>query len=443
MDDRSSIFDFRGHWQRLIRRPQFHEPVVDGIRALAVLWVVIFHIVYFHLGTFTKKVGMVPRNPLAALISRGDLGVDLFFVISGFLMASILFKEHLSTGCIRFSRFYARRFLRLIPVYAVVMALGLYMCRDIPKSAIHMDVSPSGNAENLWANLLYVNNFLTVAEQYMVWCWSLAIEEQFYLLLPAGMALFLGLGKGRLPILVALLAGASVLQFAIWHLGNFVPPFLDTPDTKSWQIRFDVTYDKLHMRCGALLIGVMGAFLVCCRKPAVERFFQRKRLVTALSVVSLAAAVHVSLTAFSAKMFTGMPTWAGQLWFSAHRDVLAAATMFLILAATFAPDLFGGRLHRALGWKGFYPIAQLSYSIYLLHEMVFVWLFPRIGPLLAGHIGAYGAMAADSLIGLAMLFVMAAILYVTVERPCMEMRSLPAIRDLGKRKLKVSSEVVA
>lgn len=106
--------------------------------------------------------------------------------------------------------------------------------------------------------------------------------------------------------------------------------------------------------------------------------------------------------------------------------------MFLLLAATYAPDLLGGRLRSFLSWRGFYPIAQLSYSVYLVYEMVFVWLFPSTAPLLAGRLGAHGTMVADGLVGLALTLVLSAMLYVTVEKPCMEMRSLPMIRDLGK-----------
>lgn len=67
------------------------------------------------------------------------------------------------------------------------------------------------NADNSWANLLYVNNFLPMAQQYGGWCWSLAIEEQFYLLLPACILLFIGLGKGW----VCFLFGAMVMLVVI------------------------------------------------------------------------------------------------------------------------------------------------------------------------------------------------------------------------------------
>jgi peptidoglycan/LPS O-acetylase OafA/YrhL len=112
--------------------------------------------------------------------------------------------------------------------------------------------------------------------------------------------------------------------------------------------------------------------------------------------------------------------------------------MFLILGAIHTPRLFGGLPSRFLSWKGFYPIAQLSYSIYLVHEMIFLRLFPRLAPLLAPRLGAWGAMTAAAALGLAVVFGLAAILYVLIERPSMRLRSHPAVTALidflrGKR----------
>jgi peptidoglycan/LPS O-acetylase OafA/YrhL len=106
------------------------------------------------------------------------------------------------------------------------------------------------------------------------------------------------------------------------------------------------------------------------------------------------------------------------------------ATMFLILAAMHCPALFGGALRRFLSWKGFYPIAQLSYSTYLVHEMFFVWLFPKTSPLLIPHFGNYGSMAVNAVLGVIPALMIAASLYVWVERPCMRLRSHPSVLKL-------------
>lgn len=135
---------------------------------------------------FVRDGGLLTSyDPATTWIRNGPLGVDLFFVISGFLMGSILFAEFKASGKLEVARFYVRRFLRLIPVSIVIMAMCLYFLHGLPGEPVW------NYAENCWANLLYVNNFLSRTQQYMGWCWSLAIEEQFYLLLAGVTGAFL------------------------------------------------------------------------------------------------------------------------------------------------------------------------------------------------------------------------------------------------------------
>src|ERR1035441_557027 len=107
---RVSIFSVRHNLSHLTRRPAFQEPVIDGVRAIAVLWVVALHMVFFHFATFPAQAITIFSNPATAWILNGTMGVDLFFVISGYLMGSILFGEMKTSGNLVFSRFYIRRF---------------------------------------------------------------------------------------------------------------------------------------------------------------------------------------------------------------------------------------------------------------------------------------------------------------------------------------------
>jgi peptidoglycan/LPS O-acetylase OafA/YrhL len=131
----------------LWHRPASRESVIDGVRAIAILWVFVLHIVFFHFGTFPEKVQGIFASPWTQWMRQGTMGVDLFFVISGFLIGTILLREYAKTSKIDLRRFYARRFLRLIPVYVVVIFISIYFLQNIPKSAVLMDIAPSGNAE--------------------------------------------------------------------------------------------------------------------------------------------------------------------------------------------------------------------------------------------------------------------------------------------------------
>ena len=174
--DRSNLFNIKDGFRDLFNRPSFHQPVIDGVRAIAVIWVLIFHLWFFQNSEFINGYQLgtydsVFDNFALSWLVKGGLGVDMFFVISGFLIGSILFKEIRKSDTLNFRRFYARRFLRLMPVYVVAMILGIFFLEG-------------NNLEYVWANLLYVNNFISIENQYMGWCWSLAIEEQFYLIAP-------------------------------------------------------------------------------------------------------------------------------------------------------------------------------------------------------------------------------------------------------------------
>jgi peptidoglycan/LPS O-acetylase OafA/YrhL len=137
------IFSLRHNWKHLANRPEFEEPVIDGVRAIAILWVIAFRLVYYHIASFPLQTRAIATNLATSWIVRGILGVDLFFVISGFLLGSMLFSEFAKSGSLEFSRFYVRRFLRLIPVYTAVMVIALYFSYNLPH------LPEWGNAQNV------------------------------------------------------------------------------------------------------------------------------------------------------------------------------------------------------------------------------------------------------------------------------------------------------
>jgi len=164
-------------------RPKFHSSIIDGVRAFSILIVVIGHLLLFYRPFYTKTED-TSRLSVFFDFFRSDLAVDAFFVISGFLIGSILFKEYQKNLSLSFRGFYLKRFFRLMPVYFVSIFLGI-LFYSLVKSG-NPDVADKIELMlgNFWTNILYVNNFIPVQEQFMSWCWSLAIEEQFYLLVP-------------------------------------------------------------------------------------------------------------------------------------------------------------------------------------------------------------------------------------------------------------------
>ena len=157
----------------LFNRPKIHMPSIDGIRALAILFVVFGHVYTIQTPLFDGEI-MMPSW------LRHDYGVDMFFVISGFLIGSILIKDYQKNGSISYLKFYSRRFLRLMPVYVIVLLLGFYFMENwfnlLPDGGLPMigdaqlccNLGNSSNTEKLWANLLYVKKIVPTENQYML-----------------------------------------------------------------------------------------------------------------------------------------------------------------------------------------------------------------------------------------------------------------------------------
>ncbi|HEX4036927.1 MAG TPA: acyltransferase [Acidobacteriaceae bacterium] len=415
----------------IVSVPAFHEPVIDGVRAIAIVWVLSVHLVLYHVAFFPQTSLAIFNLPGLHVVARGDLGVDLFFVISGYLIGTILFREAAKTGSLRLRRFYLRRFLRLIPVYTAAMILALWFLHGY-------------HASKIWANLLYVNNFLPIDRQFMPWCWSLAIEEQFYLLLPAFVLFLMTLKRGRWLWMLALFVLAGLIRWSIIRSHGILPPFTDMPGMPSYDHRLTVIYQNLYTRYGALLVGVMTSYALLFHRAAVEKFFSRRLAVNVIGVACLLTMTAIAFTSFGypaatpstvpAHFFDGIfnrfsPPWR-QLWYTEHRDVFALCTAFLIVAALVSPAWIGVGVRRMLSWRVFRPVAQLSYSLYLTHELVLVWLFPRSAWHLWNHFGVGAAMALDSLIALCIMFALAAALFVLIEKPSMDARTMPSIRAL-------------
>jgi len=233
-----------------LSRPKNNFKAIDGIRAIAVLWVIIFHIWIFQHNTFPNILGEVAQNPLLVWITKGDLGVDLFFVISGFLIGSILFKEYKRTKTLNFKSFYLRRFLRLFPVYFFSMIIALYF----------LDGNGAERWTTAWSNLIYVNNY--VFKSYMGWTWSLAIEEQFYIVIPFLIVfLFPKFRKKRVLFTILAIIPIVLTYYYSVHIFNFEIPYNREIFGDIWQEWFWGYYMLTHLRYGGLLSGVIAAYI--------------------------------------------------------------------------------------------------------------------------------------------------------------------------------------
>ena len=312
-----------------ISAPWTHHPALDGLRAVAVYLVVLFH------------CGV-------SGFDGGFVGVDLFFVLSGFLVSSILIHEAEETGRLRLGRFYGRRVRRLLPAAIVVVvatsAVSLLLSSTVARLPWVRDAQ---------ASLLYVSNwrFLAQSNDYFaadidrspfLHFWSLSIEEQFYFAFPLILLLLLKLRQRWRPALVtgvAVLAGLSVVAQFFWAGHDPNHAYYGT-DARAYQ----------------LLVGVLGA--IAWRRYQARRTpsaptarFRGVRAARGAGWVFLATLL---LTASSLAPLS--VSWRGL--------IATGASIGLILAvmARTDPSLAGGLSRPAMTYLG-----QISYGTYLWH----------------------------------------------------------------------------
>jgi len=213
-----------------------YRPDIDGLRALAVLSVVLFH-------------------AFPGWLRGGFIGVDVFFVISGFLISSIVLRE-LQQGVFSFATFYARRVRRIFPalilVLAVCLAFGwLALFPDEYAQLGKHVVGGAGFSANLfyWAQVGY---FDTAADtKPLLHLWSLGIEEQFYILWPV--LLLLAWKRGLNLVLVAALLAIVSFLVNVGGLAQHASATFYSPASRAWELLLGAGLACLHARPGASL----------------------------------------------------------------------------------------------------------------------------------------------------------------------------------------------
>jgi peptidoglycan/LPS O-acetylase OafA/YrhL len=298
-----------------------YAPGMDGLRAVAVLAVIVFH------------AG-------ATWLPGGFLGVDVFFVISGFLITSLLVSEHRETGRVAFRAFWSRRAKRLLPALLLLLAVITGWALSSWPDPVQAHAFP-GDA---LASLFYYGNWHFAAQGASYFTqfsapsplqhlWSLAIEEQFYLVWPIVLAAFLVAGAGRRrPLLAVSLVGAAtsvVLMAVLYNPGHPSAVYFQT-DTHAF----------------GLLLGAAAAL---CVAGGGERFGR------ACIAVAPAALVGV---------FVCFAVIDGQRAFAYQGGIALAALLTVpVVVASTRPGVVSTLLaFRPLVWIGL-----VSYGLYLWH----------------------------------------------------------------------------
>jgi len=232
-----------------------HVPGLDGLRGIAVLLVVVSH-----LNLLIPRLDITRIQVIDGAIEGGYLGVDVFFVLSGFLITALLLREERGTGHVAFGGFYARRALRLLPaLYFMLLCHAFY--------TIATDLYWPAEAASIKAAVLYYSNWLVVYDLSDIalgtnHLWSLAVEEQFYLVWPVILVGLLGLRRSARTVTIVLVLAIVVIavhRARLWGDGiTWLELFVRT-DTRADSLLVGALLASLWVRRATPTRGVNGA----------------------------------------------------------------------------------------------------------------------------------------------------------------------------------------
>lgn len=310
-------------------------PELDGLRAIAVAMVVLWHYVGIPAGS----------DSLAFTIFRlGRSGVDLFFVLSGFLITSILLERRGGAGY--YGDFYLRRAVRILPLYAVMLTIFFLGRKHGWSETIF------GGPFNDWAYVFFLQNFEAVRSNaygplFLSATWSLAVEEQFYLVFPFVVAL---VPRKRLPVvLLWIVAGAFVLRYVAFKtLGHYA------------------AYTLMPCRADTLAIGALIAWAMH-DAPTHERLLENK--------LAIRLACYGLLCGAALLWFIPTPKYMGHMgqWGYGFLALVYGAVVLAVLVHAGARPLWVLRSRAAAG------LAAVSYALYLFHAPVLAGVFELAG----------------------------------------------------------------
>lgn len=301
-----------------------YRPALDGLRGIAVLAVLLVH-------------------TWPAILPGGSIGVDLFFVLSGFLITTLLLEEHQSTDAIALGRFYARRALRLLPALAGTVVFALVL------TAVFFPNDFAMTAAQALACTLYVSNWLFAAgadrgnyQGFLAHTWSLSLEEQFYLLWPIVLGALLRLAGRRntLRMVIVAVVALAANRALTWH-----------GDAGTW-FRTDT-------RADSLLVGAALALAIAVLGHPSSRL---ARVVGAMGTLVLAATVW----GFNPDAAGLAPMALGGF------TLVAMAAAAMVVGALWAPP-------RALIRGPLVAIGRISYGLYLWHYPIVSAVHAHLG----------------------------------------------------------------
>lgn len=355
---------WRAGLHRVFHRGPQDDPVIDGLRGMASLGIVLFHCFYgalFLLKDFDRVSAFAAQlPPWLGFLANTDKAVDVFFMVSAYLLGGALMRETERSGRIAARDFYIRRLFRIYPLFL----LGL---------AVYALGNPGLAADNLVYNLLFIDNF--TMKNIIPVGWSLSIEMQFYLVLPMVIAWGMRMPwQGGLRLLQGLfvLSFAPVLVTALVYPVTYETPFyLFHPQRVAPELFLNVMYFQTHMRIGPLFLGLVWALLH--HRAAARSLPPARGIGWALGGLFLAGVcAFFPVYQQDSWYYHYFSPWLNLAGHVLHRNVFCLGVLMLVLLVQDggAGQLAGSAanaLRMVLAWRVWRPFSQVVFPVYLFH----------------------------------------------------------------------------
>ncbi len=365
---------------------------LHGLRVIGIVSVVQWHITWILWGEQDVPLNRTFVDASTAIF----FGMDLFFILSGFLIGSILLRSLERTGTQDLRRFYLRRILRTFPPYYVVLTI---LALAIPLTEMQR--------RNLIFEYTYLTNFVSLhrPDVIMFWGWSMALEEQFYLVIPA---LFFVLhrlrsDRARITLLGALCIAALVTRLVIYYRWR---PWNDF-------VLYGALYFRTYTRFDTLIAGILLALVHRRYRDVIGRWLEHPLHRAMLALPALACLWLLLQPSMFGKQHVQLV------------KVFSWGTLTSVMYLCALPLLLhsDGIIARFLSAPFFRKVATLGYGLYLVHIPIIDYLVvPSVKTLHARGFSLVLLWIGSMIITLGLSWAIAYVMHVLIEKPSIWLR---------------------
>ncbi|MEJ2609699.1 MAG: acyltransferase [Candidatus Thiodiazotropha sp.] len=391
-------------------------PALDGLRAIAMLLVLFFHCFYLNYASIEptqRSQLLLDMSPWLNWVWQGDKGVDLFFVLSGFLISMLLLKEHRNSGRVDIRKFYIRRIARILPAYLVLLLIAWFV--DMP------------NREWIWGNLLFVSNLQPPATLFIPWSWSITVEVQFYILFPLLLLPLITRSKKPLLVMTVVVISCMLLRqfiLALYDNLNNMPFYEILFDTKKLAAWWDTLYIHLYTRAGPIVLGITAGVIHNFHGKKLDRFANSYNK-SYLFIIGFALAIFLTILTLPVHMvqmdyLSHIGHLGNLLFLGQHRNLFSLSVAILLLIAIH-PASSTISFSTILRSKMLTPIAKVSYSAYLFHIFIIWIVFKYLRDNWQEGIGEPSWFAVGIILVMVVTFAVSTLSYIFIEKPFNDM----------------------